>query len=449
MNKHQKNVKSNQRRWDREIKDHTWLTISAIGDSPCTIEDLVNEFLKFELSFGGGLYFMEKERDPAYIKRAEVVKKDIDYLLNGDFIIQEGDKYSVTNKGTEVVEFFAEKWKFVNKVVNKVLSVKVPPLASLVVHFILGILKLTGFALTGSVGLLGDGIDSSIDGISSIVVSIAMRHKKEKYASYFLLLLMLASGILVMYESILQIVEALTIEITQEADIFGIIVASVSIFLCLLLYVYQRLVGYTRKSLVIVVQSEDSRNHILVGLLVLIGIIAGMYDIFIIDGIIGVFIGGLILWSCYQVFKDLRAVDKGENINYEKYKLGMWKRLDRFRSSKLGIWILYMVEKGTDTFESLEEQFISLFHPRFLKFLEIELKQEEKEEEQQSKTLKFYYEKEELHNQFSKLIERKFIEEVQGTLVITAMGKSELKKQEEKYVKKYQHHIKRTRKRLK
>ena len=310
-------------------------------------------------------------------------------------------------------------------------------------------LKLAGFAVTGSVGLLGDGIDSSIDGISAIVVSVAMRYKKERYASYILLLLMLASGILVLFESIKRITEFFTSEIVQEGEIFGIIVASISIFLCILLYIYQRIVGYTRRSLVVIVQSEDSRNHILVGFLVLIGIISGRYNVFILDGIVGIIIGGLILWSCYGVFKDLRAIDKGETINYEKYKLGMWKRFDRFRRSKIGIWIMHMIQSGTKTYEKLVEEFIELFHPRFLKFLEIELKQEDQDVNDKIERLKFYYEKDELDIQYKLLLENKFIENIQGSLTLTSLGANELKEKKDKYFKRHQRHSKRVSRRLK
>ncbi len=436
-------------RWDKVIEGHTWLTISSIGEKSCTYDDLVMEFMKFELSFGGGMFIFDKESDPSYLVTQKMVEKDIEFLLNNDFIIQENNLYHVTAKGQEAVDFFVEKWQFINKLANKILSPTAPPKASLVIHLILGILKLVGFALTGLVGLLGDGIDSAIDGVSSLIVSISMRYKKEKFASYFLLLLMLASGVGILVESIRQIVKFFLEDIILQQDVYAIVVAVLSIFLSLILYTYQRIVGYTSKNLTVIVQSEDSRNHILVGFLVLIGVIAGIYDFMIIDGIVGVLIGFLILFGCYAIFKDLRALERGESIDFEKYKLGLWKSFDRLRTNIIGTWVMFNIQKGNNSYTNLEPEFLLLFQPQFLKIIEIELKQKDKELEDEKKTLKFYHEKESLKIQVESLLEKKYLIEDKGIFSLTKEGENALNKQFEKIRRRHKRHARRSERRLK
>ena len=87
-----KKKSSTQIRWDKIIKDHTWLTISAIGEKPCSSEEITLEFMKFELTFGGGFFFFPKERDPSYIASKKMVENDIEFLLKEDFIFQENNQ---------------------------------------------------------------------------------------------------------------------------------------------------------------------------------------------------------------------------------------------------------------------------------------------------------------------------------------------------------------------
>ena len=419
----------NEIRWDKMVKDHQWLTIRALNEKSLALEELVEEFMKFEISFGGPSFLFDSEDNPSYQLMKLTVIEDLDFFQKNEMVIKKDEIYHITPKGEEVAKYFADRWKSVTRLANKFFSPSTPPLISLIFHFILGILKLVGFALTGSVGLLGDGIDSTIDGISSIIVSISIRIKKERIASYFLLLLMIASGVGILYESIDSIIETVKIGGQLDSPVFALVVASVSIFLCLILYLYQRIVGYTMKNLTILVQSEDSRNHILVGLLVLIGVVAGYFNFFILDGIVGLIIGLLILRGCYAIFQDIRAISRGETIDFEKYKLGMWKRFDRFRANKVGLWILFMLKKGVNKIEDLENNFNTKFRPQFFKFLEIEIKPKKEDKITEKDKIRFYQTQEEMTKQIDLLVRKKWIIKRNDELFILPEGDEELKKQ--------------------
>ncbi|MFX1285844.1 MAG: cation diffusion facilitator family transporter [Promethearchaeota archaeon] len=206
---------------------------------------------------------------------------------------------------------------------------------------------------------MGDGLDSVMDGVSSIIVGLAMKIRKEKQSTYLLLLLVFITGLGIFLQSIERI---LIPEALKEGEL-AITIAITSIVLCGLLYFYQRFSGYNNRNLAILAQSEDSKNHVLNAFLVLIAIIAGLFGIFILDGIVGCFIGFIILQGAYKIYSDLKAQSQGEEIDYEKYKLGIWKRYDKLQVKILDLWILYKIKKDVNTLEKLENDFNDFFQP--------------------------------------------------------------------------------------
>jgi hypothetical protein len=298
------------------------------------------------------------------------------------------------------------------------------------------------------VSLLGDGIDSAIDGLSSIIVNLSMKYKKEKFASYLLLLLMLFSGVGISEESIRRIIRFFREDVILEQEIFAVIVASISILLCLFLYIYQRIVGYTRKNLTIIVQSEDSRNHILIGLLVFVSVIAGLYSFTIIDGIVGLLISFLIFYGCLEVFRDIRSLEKGEEINFEKYKIGMWKLFDKFRRNVVGTWIMYQIEKNTKSYGKLEKAFLESFQPQFLRIIQIELDERDKSDIEDHKSLKLYHDKETFQNQFKILLAKEYIVGDEEEYHLTLEGHKKLEKEYERQKRRHKRHSNKLKKQL-
>jgi len=208
-------------------------------------------------------------------------------------------------------------------------------------------LKLTGFFITGSVGLLADGIDSTIDAISSIAVSVAMKYKKEKQATYLLIILMSVSGITIFYESISSIL----IPEPLSNGLFRIIVTSISIILCFFLFMYQRVVGYFKRNLAVLTQAVDSKNYIILGFLVLGGVIFGYFNVSMIDSIVGIVIGVLILHGSYGLLQDIRATSRGEEIDYEKYTLGFLRRMESSQKQLLKFWVIWKIDSGCNDME--------------------------------------------------------------------------------------------------
>ncbi|MHA1214187.1 MAG: cation transporter [Candidatus Hodarchaeales archaeon] len=283
----------------------------------------------------------------------------MNYLLKEGLVRRKNNEFELTEKGYEVANEKAKKMIRFLRFIQTLTKPFVSPILSLVLHFFLGTLKLFGFFMTGSVGLLGDGLDSAIDGISSVVVGISMKFKKEVEATYFLLVLMLFSGITILMSSINRILHPVLLN--EEFTAFFI--AVLSVMSCLLLYLYQRYSGYINQSMTILTQSEDSKNHVLNAILVMIAIIGNELNFLFLDGMVGCFIAILILRGAFALYKDLRDLNQGIDVDFEKYKLGIWKIYGRLQYSMLDNWILYQVLNNKKTKEKIWNEFEEMFRP--------------------------------------------------------------------------------------
>lgn len=415
----------------KKFQDHTGMALYILKDQPLTFEEVLSEFKKMEMSLSFNYrHFFEPRISQRSKKRRKTLKKALDFLEEAGLIdrIKAEDKYSITEVGKEDLKKFDKSVKKVRTTIDKVLNPKYSPIGSLIVHFVIGILKLMGFFFTGSVGLLGDGLDSSVDALSSIVVSIAMKNKKEKQASYLLILLMCGSGLMIIYESTVSLLNPEPL----SNGIFGIIVTSISIIFCFFLYLYQRVVGYFKRNLTVLAQSEDSKNHVIVGFLVLVGVILGSYKLDIVDSIVGVLIGLLILRGSYELFQDIRAASRGEDVDYEKYKVGFWRRFESTQKQLLNFWVVWKIDSGYQNSKSLAEEFEKTFNTKLHDFMHLEIQRETEDKKIETERISASKQIKDLNQTIERLKKDNFISIEKENFFLTQTGKKYLNKKMEK-----------------
>jgi hypothetical protein len=392
-----------------DLEDQERLILIALNQRPHNKQEIIDLIKRLAMRFGMAI-FLEETGD---IEEFSKIEQTLSYLVQENkATVDQYGIYSLTQEGkTEAQRYSKGLLKFF-RILSHLAHPSISPLLSLVIHFFLGIMKLMGFFLTGSVSLLGDGLDSLMDGFSSIIVGLAMKIRKEKQATYLLLLLMIITGITILYQG----VERLLHPAALEEGVLAITIALVSIMLCGVLYFYQRFSGYYNKSLAVLAQSEDSKNHVFNAILVLIAILASFGDIFIVDGLVGCFIGYIILRGAYEIYVDLKAQSQGEIIDYEKYKLGIWKRYDNLQNKILDLWILFSINRRVaDTVKALESKFDDTFQP-------IVIGNRDPEEQ----VWKSPQQKEHLEERIQNLKENGFLKEENQILLITGKGKSKL-----------------------
>ncbi|MFX1516412.1 MAG: cation diffusion facilitator family transporter [Promethearchaeota archaeon] len=399
------------------IGRYTGHVLIFLNERPHSYKEIVEIDNRIAMLFGAPMFMYG--HDPASIWWQD---KGLAYLENKGYIEKEDIVYSITEKGKQPADNDAKGMirfiRFVKSLTRPVIS----PILSLVFHLFLGSVKIFGFLLTGSVGLLGDGLDSAIDGVSSIVVGIAMRIRKETQATYILIFLMLITGGSIILTSINRLLNPIALD--EEA--LAIMIAVFSIFLCFLLYLYQRYSGYINQSLAILAQSEDSKNHVLNAFLVLIAVSAGYFKIYFLDGLVGCFIGIIILKGAYEVFQDLRSMSQGESVNFEKYKLGFWKGFSKFRFQMFKNWILYQILNGIDNLTTLETAFEEVFHP-------ITIHHSQRDD----LTINYSYDKETLVYSINELLEERLIQKENiSSYILTEEGRIHI----EKAIKRHKRH---------
>ncbi|MHA2497026.1 MAG: cation diffusion facilitator family transporter [Candidatus Hodarchaeales archaeon] len=284
-------------------------------EAPKTIPEVLDEHDRAHHRIG---YRMKERR-----RQEEDIAK---WLKEGQvqgFICIEGERnghpvYALTEEGRPFAQYLVGQMERVGQFVQRLPSSKNAIIASFVVHVVLGILKVTIGVLSGSVALLADGVDSVIDAFSAIIVGITAKIKKETLGAVILLLLMIISGFTILYQSLYKLLNP---EELEEPVLAGLI-AVLAIILCLALFYFQQYVGSREQNIAILAQAPDSRNHVLVGLMVLVSVAASWFGWFFIDGLVGLIIGILILRATVELGTDLVKQSTGEKVDWERYALG-------------------------------------------------------------------------------------------------------------------------------
>ncbi len=395
--------------------DHfTHHILILLNSRPHTYEEMLTLDNRIAMLFGAAMFFREN-LDPEHLW---INYHGIRFLQIEGLVREEGGLFHLTEKAIPRADRQAQKMVRFFTAIKSLAQPSISPLLSLVIHLVLASLKLFGFVLTGSVGLLGDGIDSAIDGVSSIIVTIAMWIKRETEATYLLIILMAVSGVGILVSSITRIMDPTPI---AEGN-FGVLVAVISIIACFLLYIYQKYSGYINRSLTILAQSEDSKNHVLNASLVLLAIAASEFQIYIIDGFVGCFIGFLVLRGAYEIFTDLRSYNKGDEINFGKYKLGLWKSFNRFQYRMLQKWVLYQIFKNYNTTEMIQERFSLDFQPIVIK-----------ESHGKPFLIKFGYKEEDIKQALKELEIKKLVQMNQNVYSLSEEGEEQVRKGKARY----------------
>ena len=238
------------------------------------------------------------------------------------------------------------------------------------------IIKGTIGLITKSQAMIADTLNSAGDIFSSLMTYIGNKiasipkdedhnlgHGKAEYIySMLISIIMILMGLLIIKEG----VETLAKNKTYTYSIWLIIVSVITILTKLSLYIYTYSIGKKYKNLLVKANSKDHINDCLLTTGTLISCIFAKYNIFILDGIVGIIIGLWILITGLKIFKESYDVlmDKaiGDEIKKEVYKIIKQhkeiKRVTHFNSTPIGylyqISFTIFVDGNLTTFESHE-----------------------------------------------------------------------------------------------
>jgi Co/Zn/Cd efflux system component len=321
-----------------------WGVCVYLLDGPLTIEQIKTRYgnAPFPLSQQPSFYATGR-----WNRRAlERLPEDLAGLLKAGWVIQEGDRFALTEYGREQVNRIIRNASTSSEwAIRKLRSLFQPEVASkvtLIVQVILALIKLPAGLLSGSVGLLNDSADTILDVLSGLLVYFGIRFNKERLVSILLVVFMLGTGGFTLYEA----VERVLTPYVPKVDWFPFAVAILSALAGLILWTYQRYVGIHSGLMAFIAESVDSRNHMIVALSVTAGLTASLLRFGLLDMLVGLVVAILILWSAIQLVVDLLRSSADEKVDLSHYGFWLLNVYEHFRDTHLREWMLYLVDHG-------------------------------------------------------------------------------------------------------
>lgn len=322
---------------------------------------------------------MSKEEIMAYMKRLQqatgksvvddVKKSNLDSnlqkVVEQGILKVKGDEYRLTPAGREMAEFMQEVIPFF---MNKIFSPQMVSLVTIFLHIILSAIKLVFGFISNSAGLVADGIDNTVDTVSSFLVWLGIRLKKERLASLIVIIMMFFSlgGIaIVTYHKIVM----------PGPIKEGIVTFSISALcglLMLLLSAYQYQTGRKHSNFAIMCQAVDSRNHFYTSFLVCMGIIlsylAEIYHaswLYYADAAASSVIGLIILKSAIELISELNRPD-GEPTHISHFLATAYEKV---KKKAITEWLFEQLDQEPMTRVQLQERFVIQFCKKVPKVL--------------------------------------------------------------------------------
>jgi cation diffusion facilitator family transporter len=183
-------------------------------------------------------------------------------------------------------------------------------------NIIEGLLSILIGYISGSIALVGFGLDSFVESSSGTVMiwrfrkqdklSEAEEEKIEKRAAKFVAYSFFILAIYVLYESI----KKLYLKEIPESTIFGILIAIVSIIIMPLLFYLKYKTGKEIKSRSLVADSKETLACVFLSVALLLGLSLNyLFGFWQADPIVGIIIVGFLIREGYEILKEERLCE--------------------------------------------------------------------------------------------------------------------------------------------
>jgi len=327
-------------KWQRDID---WSPCVYLLQGSLTLEQLKNEYRA--APFPGSprpAFYMEG----GWNRRGlEKLPDNLAGLVKSGWVIQDKELFTLTEHGHQEVETLLERARTSSKwVTQKLQALFQPELASkitLIMQITLALIKLPAGLLSGSIGLLNDSADTLLDLLSSLLVYLGIRFNKERAVSILLVVFMLGTGGLTLFEA----VKRCFVPSVPKVDWFPFAAAILSALAGLFLWTYQRYVGIHNGLMAFITESVDSRNHIIVAISVTAGLVASLLHFGLLDMLVGLVVALLILWSAIQLLIDLVRSSGDEQAGFAHYGFWLLNAYQHLRDTHLVKWMLTLIDQ--------------------------------------------------------------------------------------------------------
>ena len=321
---------------------------ATLLDGPKMLEEISDRYYAYLRALG---FFRMGERQVR--DRMASVQGWLDVSIDRGWAVHENEYYALTPLGRKEVEQRLSQLGQTGALLRRSLQPRTVSIVTLGVHLGLAALKLPAGILSGSVALINDAADTLLDALSSLVVYAGIRFNWERGANVTLVLLMFATGGFTLYQAVRRFFVPFELTINW----FAFLAAILSAPICMMLWAYQRYVGLRSGVMALITQSVDSRNHVIVSIGVIVGLVAAYLEFPLLDTVVGLAIALLILKSGLELAVETIRSFGEEEIDLSRFEFGITTQYERFRRAQLCDWMLYLVEKqGIDSRSELTDR---------------------------------------------------------------------------------------------
>ena len=318
----------------------SWSIAAALLDQPKDLEGLVKHYQMMTKRYGIYTELLPGQKGIYHHKNLEgFLHTNLKQLVKMEWILFENGIYSLTKKGRLEAERMLEEIQKGGEFIRRMCEPRKVARVTLLIHGILALVKLPAALLSGSIGLLNDALDTLLDSISSLLVHWGITREKEHLVSLILLLFMTITGLYSLYEA----VKGLRFNRIPEPDFLAFTAVILSALLCFLMWFYQKFSGIKHRSLPLLTQAMDSRNHVIVAAGVTIGLIASLFRIPYLDAAVGLIVSVLILKGALELLIDIiKSAGEGD-LDLSPYG---FTQFERHKRNQLKIWLLFRITAG-------------------------------------------------------------------------------------------------------
>jgi Co/Zn/Cd efflux system component len=279
--------------------------------------------------------------------------------------LNNANKYELTSKGHEIAEEFETHMQNSASSVKNELQPSSTAKNTTFLDAFLAVLKLGSGLISGSIGLIANGTDATMDTIEAILVWLGIKYHRKNLSTILVIFGLFIASISILFDSITHILATIGGHAEPITMPFLVIaVEGIAILAAIFLFYYQCFVGKVSNSLTLISQSVDSKNHIFIGTSVIIGAIFVIYGIYFVDAVIGLAVGAGIFRDAVGLFQESISAQRGEDEDYPNYKLPLEEYWEENKLMAFRNWILYTLwaeelKTRPEIISSLER----VFHP--------------------------------------------------------------------------------------
>lgn len=302
------------------------------------------------------------------------IQKECKELLKKGFVsLDETSKYTLTAEGKDEAErikkTLMENAEFIRR---NFLSVEAAARNTTIIKVFLTFLKISVAFVSGSIAILADGADEFMDVISAAILWLILKRRKEIVGTIIIILMMFVTSFGIGYKSIDSIYRMISFGGSCVIQVPYLVVFTefVALIFAFTLSMYQRFVGKQNKSLTLLSQSLDSRNHVYISLMVIFGVVLSVYKIYYIDVFIALGIAGKFFFDAVKLSKEAFLHAKGREMGFLLEDSNMENFWKKHKVTSFRRWILYSVGEGLRTKEELIHSLKKAFCSSSIPFLD-------------------------------------------------------------------------------